>query len=165
MRLYYLSESGILHWHAYREEAPSMNRSSYSELGDSSDATVVVADDPERVTIRSVRWARLHPSSPILNDRILGRIRLILDRTGKPAVSVSTILGDVLIARTTKRQEYRVALLWPKKKKPRAPHDYTVSHKHLEKAEKGVSLVVDGLVSAALKVVLKNPKETEQPGL
>lgn len=162
MLLYYLSGSDILRWHTNQEGALTMSRSQ----SDSSDATTVVAaDDSERITIRSVRWARLHPSSQPLNDRILGRIRLILDRVGKPAVSVSTVLGDVLIARTVRKQEYRVALLWPKKKKTRAPHDYTVSVKRLEEAEKGVSLIVDGLVSAALKVVLKSPEEREQFGV
>jgi len=80
---------------------------------------------------------------------------MILDRAGKPAVSVSTVLGDVLIARTSEKQEYRVALLWTKKKRTRAPHDYTVSSRRLQEAGSALSLVVDGLVSAALKGLLK----------
>lgn len=116
---------------------------------------IVESASSEQIRLRSVRRNSSHPPvsrQEILSSRILGRIRYILDQLKSNSVVIPTMLGDVHISLSSLEKEYRVALLWPHKK-GKLSHDYKLCESTLIKADHGTTLIIDGLVSAALKTV------------
>lgn len=94
------------------------------------------------------------PSSPsdFMATRIIGRIRSMLDYTRSDSAIVPSMVGDVLIAHDRSRKNYRVALL-RKSRKKMSPHDYLISTSSLAAVSHDHIMLIDGLVSAAMKSV------------
>ena len=136
----------------------NLNMSRLSGDSDQSprkETTVIEYLDTERIWLRRASTSRRHlPPQELLSNRILGRIRLILDRAKKEHAVISTVLGDVLIAHAQGKKEFRVALIWPTSRKGRLFHDYTITEQLLCRGDRRLPLIINGLVSAALEVVL-----------
>ena len=87
-------------------------------------------------------------------SRVFGRIRSIFDYFGTTSVIVTTLVGNVFISLLPSRKEYRIGLLWPHRKR-KLSHDYVISRSKYMRIDKNEALVIDGLISAAMRTLRK----------
>ncbi|NMC61642.1 MAG: hypothetical protein GYA55_00590 [SAR324 cluster bacterium] len=135
-----------------------------TQIATPSISTCFIEHKEERLRFRSLRWEERPGTRELLHDRIKGRIRYILDRLKRDSVVVPTYLGDVIVSNDTKKGAYRVALLWPHKD-GKIKHDYRLGRHAVPETDNGSTLVIHGLLSAALHTIEnRNKKLKTNPG-